>query len=364
MRIMILALAVSATGCKTVECGTGTIEMAGMCAPATVTTGTAACGPFTVLQGDQCVAMFPPTVCDPTTTTPDLDPATGVTTCIGTGGGGCAAPFACPVPTDSTKQTICGQLYNLEDNAPFAATGATGAKCAAGATTGPCALQIQAYDAIAYAMSPSTATPLPTSPVYVDDCGRYRVPDITVPSGPFIGLGLDDAAVADMGPGGLTVQVGVATPKAPGTATKDLEDWIVKQSTTTMWSTSGGPPLSGGIYTAIFRTHKLGNGDPFATQSGVQFTKSGSPIPANSFYFTASQVTHQTIDATATVTGANGSVLVTNASVNDSLVYSGSGGITDPTTCKWETHAAASLPNIVFIQVYRPLNQLGKQCAQ
>ena len=65
------------------------------------------------------------------------------------------------------------------------------------------------------------------------------------------------------------------------------------------------------------------------------------------------------IDAAATATGMNGTGLLTGASVNDSLVYSGTGGITDTTNCKWENHAAASLPTIVFFQVYRPMNQVG-----
>jgi hypothetical protein len=42
------------------------------------------------------------------TTSSEVDDL-GVTTCIGTGGGGCAARLACPAPSDG-KQTICGQL--------------------------------------------------------------------------------------------------------------------------------------------------------------------------------------------------------------------------------------------------------------
>ena len=367
MRYLILLASMSsagAAGCNNTECGPGTIAKAGKCEPADVTTGAAMCGPFTELQGDKCVPMFPPTVCDPSTTTPDVDPTTGVTTCVGTGGGGCSAPFACPTPSSGTKQTICGQLYDLETNQPFAAPQASGAKCGTPTSSGPCALMIQAYDAIAFGMDPMTAQPLTNGGVEIDDCGRYRVKDIDIPSGPFIGLGIDDANTTNMGPMGVTNTTGVATPKSGGAVTKDLEAWIVKASTTTSWQTTGGPPLSGGIYVAIFRTHKLGNGDPLANQAGVSITKSGSTSPANDYYFVSTETNHTNIDAAATATGVNGTGLFTNASVNDNLVYSGVGGIADTVNCKWETHAAASLPFIVFLQVYRPQNQIGKTCSQ
>src|SRR5512146_397252 len=162
-----LPLAHLAAACKSLECGPGTIDRGGTCQPADETTGTAKCGPFTELQGDQCVPAFPPTVCDPATTSADLDPATGVTTCIGTGTGGCSAPFACPAPA-AGKQTICGQIYNLADNSKFAAAGATGAKCTTGMTTGPCALQLLAFDAIAFGNDPMNTPPLQTGAVYID----------------------------------------------------------------------------------------------------------------------------------------------------------------------------------------------------
>jgi hypothetical protein len=362
-----LVILATMPSCKSIECGPGTIDRGGVCAPPDETTGTAKCGPFTELQGDQCVPMFPPTQCDPATTSPDVDPTTGVTTCIGTGGGGCSAPFACPAPV-AGKQTICGQIYNLADNSKFAATGASGAKCMTATSSGPCALQILAYDAIAYGNDPVGTPPLTTGAVYIDDCGRYRVPDITVPAGPFVALGFDDAGMP-LGPTGVTNTTGVAVPKVADTKVKDLEAWVVDKATTDMWTSTGGPPLSGGIYVGIFRTHMCDpttgtcTGDGFADQMGVTITKNGSPVPANDYYFQA-EATHLHIDAAATATSINGTGLLTNASVNDSLAYSGTGGITDTTNCQWETHAAASLANIVFLQVYRPQSKPLKTCTQ
>jgi len=361
-----LLASLTATGCKQTECGDGTIERDGQCEPATVTTSAGICGPFTELQGDKCVPQFPPTECDPATTAPMKDPATGVTTCIGTGGGGCGSPLVCPPGTTSTKLTICGQLYNIEDNAKFADPNPTATRCnlMSPASSGPCALQILAFDAISFGTNPSTATPLTVGDVYIDDCGRYRLTDIeTNGTGPFIGLGIDDGPPGSaLGPTGATVTVGIATPKPPERYVTDFEAWIVNQTTVGKWQASGGPPLSGGIYAAIFRQHKKGNGDQFANQDGVTITKSGNTIPTQDYYFTASETTRMTVDAAAIATGANGTGLLTGASVADSVVYSGQNGITSTSTCRWEPHAAASLPGIVFLQIYRKIDQIGQTC--
>ena len=367
--IFVFVVAAASSGCKSVDCGPGTIERNGTCAPGDVTTGTATCGAGTMLDGDRCVPILPPTMCDPATTTEQPDPTDpSITICVGSSTPGCGGIFNCPAPA-AGKQTICGQLYDAETNMPFQATGATGAKCTTATTTGPCALTVTPYDAIAFGMNPQTATPLVNGGTYIDDCGRYRVTDVTQPASPFIGLGFDDAMAANMGPGGVTNTTGVATPASPDIATNDLEAWVATKATTDAWEASGGPPVSGGVYVGIFRTHKCDStgtctGDKFANQSGVTFTKSGSTIPNSDYYFTASQTTRMSIDAAATATGMNGTGLLTGASVNDSLVYSGTGGITDTTSCKWESHAAASLPTIVFFQVYRPMNQVGHTCNQ
>jgi hypothetical protein len=210
--------------------------------------------------------------------------------------------------------------------------------------------------------------PLTTGAIYIDDCGRYRVPDITPPGGLFIALGFDDANMP-LGPAGITNTTGVATPKVANTATKDLEAWIADKATTDLWTSSGGPALSTGIYVGIFRTHMCDmtgvcTGDKFADQIGVTITKNGSVQAPNDYYFVAGETNHQHIDAAATATNVNGSVLYTGASVNDLLAYSGTGGLADTTACQWESHAAASLPNIVFLQVYRPISKLGQTCTQ
>jgi hypothetical protein len=365
--------ALGSTGCKNVNCGTGTIERGGSCVPADQTTGTAACGPNTVLEGTQCVPTLPPTTCG-SDTTPVIDPATGITTCVGTGGGGCSAPLACPTPTGSgasTTQTICGQIYNFEDNTLFAEANATGSACTTATTTGPCSLGIQAYDALAFATDPQTATPLAIGGEYIDDCGRFRLDNVAQPSAghPLIALGLDDANPADAGPPGTTNAVGIALPVAPGSAISGVEDWIVAASTTTSWESSGGPSIATGMFAMVFRANCVGtgcDGDAFAVQGGVEMRENGNPVAAgHAFYFTPGDSGRTTIAAAATTTGANGTGLIDNASLADGLTaFTGLGGLTDPTDCTWPNTPGASLPPIVFIQLFRPISQSQKTCTE
>lgn len=356
MRIYLLSLlplaALALSGCQSVECGDGTIERAGTCVRADETFSAAKCGAFTVLVGGVCKPMFDPTVCDGATTLADVDPATGVTTCIGTGTGGCSAPIACPAPSTG-KQTICGQLYNFETDQTFAATGATGARCQAGATAGPCALGIRAYDAVMFSMNPTGATPLSVADTYIDDCGRYRLTDVTLPASPFIGLGIDDAMA---GPAGITNSTGVATPAAAGAATRNLEAFIAPKSTTDMWTASGGPPISGGIYAMVFRANSTGRNN----RAGIAVSKNNMSASAFDYYFTAAQTTRATVDAIATTTGANGTGLVTGATLGDgTTAYNGTGL---PTECSYPGFPGVSLPFILFVQVLRPTNASGATC--
>lgn len=354
LSLLSLTALASGAGCKDVECGEGTIERDGACTPADTTVATARCGAFTELVGGVCKPTFPPTVCDDLTTLPDVDPATGVTTCIGTGMAGCNAPLPCPTPA-AGKQTICGQIYNFETDQPFAEAGAMGTRCAAGATTGPCALGIRAYDAIAFGSNPGAAQPLAVGETYIDNCGRYRLADITPPPGPFVGLGIDDAAMAGAGPAGVTNTIGIATGKVVDAATRGLEGFIVPRTTTDAWAASGGPPLAGGIYAMVFRAGRSGR----SNRPGVTMTFDGNTTPANDHYFTPAQMTRTTIDPAANVTGMNGTALVTGAMVGNGLKYSGMGL---PAECQYTTHAGASLPMIVFIQVLRPIDRIGMTC--
>lgn len=361
--VAVLGLAAGVgAGCKTTDCGDGTIERNGVCEPANEMVGSAECGPFTELQGDKCVPMFPPTECDPSTTAEQVDETTGVTTCIGTGGGGCSAPLACPAPA-SGKQTVCGRLYNFEDNEPLQATGATGTRCnpAMPSADGPCAVILVAYDAIQFAGNPTMATPRPTEDTYVDDCGRWRLTNIDTPTNGFIGFGIDDIVPANRGPGGTTNTVGIATANATnGGSINNLEGYIVKPATTASWQSSGGPSIATGYYAPVFRANRTG----FAAQDGVVVVRQAGPVMNNDFYFQASQTTRTTVDPARNFTGANGTALVTGASLSD-VGYSGvpaGSGMGLPPECKYPGLPGVTLQGIVFISIFRPIDNTPMTC--
>lgn len=355
---VIASSAIVAPSCQSVTCGDGTVERSGVCAPADQSVSGAKCGPFTMQQGDTCVPQFDPTVCDPGTTEPSIDPATHVTTCIGTGGGGCGSPLPCPQPSDANHQTICGQIYDLETGQKYQAQNPTGAKCTTATADGPCSLRVDAFDALVFAANPQSAPKLQNGGVYIDDCGRYRVPDIKIPTGPFIGMGIDDADTAKMGPAGVTNSVGFSTATVGGTTVDGLNGYIAKKTTTDMWAPLG-PSVATGFMVAIFFAHQAAT--DLSLQSGVQFTKNGSTIPASTTYFSATGTGRTTIDTNATSTGANGTALITGAVATEGPILSGTGGGLSA-SCKWAAHAGASLANIVFVQEFRPVNVLGMTC--
>lgn len=272
------------------------------------------------------------------------------------GGGDCSVPLACPAPSFPDKQTICGRLFDFENDLKFVAASAGAAKCAAATTEGPCALSLRAYDALSYAVDPANATPLAVGDVHVDECGRYRLSEITLPSNPAILLAIDDRDPARAGPSGVTNTVVVATAKNAGASTRDLEAWIVKNSTVAQWVASGAPPLSGGYFINVFRGHSTGTDNV----AGVTVTRMGNPNTANDYYFRGTQTLRQMIDGSATTTGMNGTALVANASIADGTAYSGINAL--PATCRWEVRPGASLPQVVFIQVLRPVNAVGQTC--
>jgi hypothetical protein len=344
--VLLALLAALAPGCKTVDCGDGTTERNGLCVAPSQTVGAAKCGPFTVLHGDLCVVdpKFPVTVCDPGTTAEELDPGTGVTTCVGTGAGGCSARLACPVGTNN-KQTICGQIFDFETGQPFAASSATGAQCGTGATAGPCALGFKAYDAVAFAQSGGAGGALTTGAVYIDDCGRFRIPDVSQPAAaPVIALGVDD--IAAPGPTGLTNAVGVTTMAIANGASRDVEAFVVKPSTTAGWS---GTSLATGIFALVFHNSLAGS----ALAAGVTMTRNGAAgDTAHTFYFGAVAANRTTLDSNARATGVNGTALYNIMTPMLTDMYSGTGGL--PSGCNWEAHGGVALQGLVFVQTFRP----------
>jgi hypothetical protein len=362
--IVVAAAAVAAQpGCTTVTCGVGTIERNGECAPSDQAFGSATCGSGTTLVGDRCVS----TVMCGDGTTPQVGSDGSVTCESTTGQADCSVQLGCTAP-DTGKMTICGQLYDIETMQPFRGSGAMGNPCTTATADGPCALRMDAFDAYDFASHPGTATPLQTGGTYLDDCGRFEFKNIPMPTSPFVGLGFDDKDAANMGPGGVTNAVGVAMAFSADAAYR-LDGYIASQTTTGKWETSGGPPVSDGVFVMLFRKHKCSpdgtcTGDPTTPQEGVQVYKNTIAVPNNDWYFSDTDAQHTTVDDTLTSTGPNGTALITGASVTDQLAWWGMGGISDTANCQWEKHAGASLPGIVTFQINRPQNIPGHTCNQ
>jgi hypothetical protein len=302
------------------------------------------------LEGNICVPTFPPTVCDPETTAPDTDDK-GITTCIATGVGGCSVKLACPAPAQG-MQTICGQIYDFETNQPFAATGATGTQCAAGATTGPCSLGMAAYDAGTFASSPGSA-PVISGQVYIDDCGRYKISDIdlTKVTSHIVAVGVTPASA---GAAATTNPVGLTT-SAVSTAVKDFDAFVVPPTTIAKWAGSGGPALSAGIFAAIYHANSTGP----ALATGVTFKSFSGSAQTNTYYFDGT--TRSTINTGLTATGASGAVLVTITNGTPTDLYYGTGGL--PASCMFEPQPALAISNIILVESFRPVAVSGMTCS-
>jgi hypothetical protein len=214
-----------------------------------------------------------------------------------------------------------------------------------------CSIGLRTVDAVKFATNPMdpTAALTPES-IFLDNCGRYRIENIPLPSGPLVGIGIDDAM---QGPGGTTNSTAVSTPKVAGLALKDFETFIARKSTTDAWTASGGPPITGGMFVGIFRAMRTG----LTNQAGVTILRNGQPIPTDDFYFVSTQAGRTTIDPAGVATGANGTVLVTNAQLGQG--YTASPGAPLPAECAWSAHAGVSLPFILLIQVFRPVDGSG-----
>lgn len=349
------ALPVVAAGCQQVVCGEGTAEEDGACVPADEDSDPTQCGPGTELgQGGVCVPSEP-TVCDPDTTVPVVDEATGVVTCVGIGGDSCSPELQCPAPS-AGKLTLCGRLVDTETGQVIEAPDATGAECDPEAPTasGPCSLRVRFYDALVFQMDPQGATPL-AGEVMVDDCGRYRATDVSATSFGFVGAAVDDAN--NNGAADVHLLTGVATADAMAVPARGFSLYVTRKTTEALWDASGSPPGDGfaeeGVLAMIFR-HR---GQPVA---GVRARRGTPPnvIPADDFYFSDPGTTLTTVAPAQDTTGANGTVLVVNSGAP--ATHDGVGA--EPAGCRWPAALAATIPGVVFVQLKDAEANAGGPC--
>jgi hypothetical protein len=353
----VLATSIVSTGCKSLDCGEGTIERDGVCSPADDNPGSANCGPFTMLENGVCVPMFDPTICDPGTTEEILDPDTGVITCQGTGAGDCSAPLSgCDVAAPNTM-TVCGRIYDVEDDTVVGMGSADTGQCPMGGeANGSCALVIRPYDALLFAGNPTGTMPLNAAEIYHDRCGRFRMRDIVLAGAPFVGLGVAPHPAQ----GSTNRLTGVAFPSQNGGALRDVVAYTTRMATDMMWTSTAGEGTSlatQGVYVHIYRANGTTN-MPLsgAPATGVTITQGGSALPNDDYYFSDSNPSQRTTLVEDPPTGATGTGLILRQP--DLNPYSGMGGGL-PGGCNWYTSMGATIGGVVFVQIHNPV---GASC--
>ncbi len=351
----VTVLPASQMSCTELECGVGTIEEDGVCVPAdnTIPEDTR-CADGTEIDPttQECVNTKTPTVCGPNTVE-DVDPITGETICVGVGGGGCAGPIACAQPNGG-KVSVCGRLFDTETGAQIEADGATGAICDPDNPTadGPCALNIEFFDPLAFAANPTGTPPLAFDVKEIDDCGRFRGINVTRPFNGFMAVASESAG------SGLDVRLtGIAFPVEMNERRDDLRAHVTLASTDEKWRVSAGDPFSGqtfadvGVFLPIYS-----HGD--TPVSGVVITAGGAIKPDDDYYFDDTDPTiRSSVDPGQSSTGVNGAGLLTNSSLAQ---HGGQGA--EPAGCEWPAALAAAIPTVVFLNEKEAESSPGEPC--
>jgi len=321
-----------------VECADGTFEVDGKCengeGPASP-----ACGPGTHFDFNiaVCVSDLPPTRCDENSTETVVD-EDGVSVCVGNAPLGCAGPLACPTPSTG-KVSVCGRLVDLETRERIVGVDASGAPCGDPTEDGPCSLQIELFDALAFAANPN-AEPLTADLISIDDCGRYKAVNVELPFSGFIGVAVDNAQASS----DRYTRTGIAFLGESGRQRTGLDAYATLQSSVDSWTTTADPPFAPttfaekGVYVALF----MHAGEPV---EGIQVTANGSTHPGDAYYFSDEDQRLTSVDSSMTATGPNGAALLVDSPLGQ---HSGLGGEVDG--CQWESALATAIPSVVFVQ--------------
>lgn len=237
----------------------------------------------------------------------------------------------CPEPP-SNRVTVCGRIFDVETGGMVDPL-VVGEVCRDGVTAGACALDVEPYDALAYAQDTSIE-PQGYAAKYMDSCGRFELAEVIRPGFGYLGLGIDDrGATDDYGTGGAAFAVN------NGQALDDVKAYAVRHSTDASWTAAAG--LTGDTFVergVILMEFHDAAGDP---AQGVVVTEGPSPDTANDYYFSDTTTdTHRTIAPLQLATGANGSALMINS---DLVEHSGTGG-----GCSWSSGLATVIPGVML----------------
>src|SRR4029079_1581542 len=195
----------------------------------------------------------------------------------------------CSQPDPDTT-TICGRIVDIETGAAVQdGDGSDTSACVVDdpADTGPCSLELFAYDAIQFTNNPDEAQPLAADEYTIDRCGRYRVVNARVPTAGIIAVALQDnsnGTVDDV------VLSGIAARVSEGLRVADRDLYAVRHDTDASWTSTAGAPFGAttfaekGVAAVIYR---------HADQPvpGVVITIGGDPVPADDYYFESAETT-------------------------------------------------------------------------
>jgi hypothetical protein len=347
------SLASLSLSCQSVECGTGTVELDGVCVAGDPTV-TPPCGPGTAFDSTtgQCIPKYcvddagPNAACGfcPEGANPVPNPTTGVIECIGGGTGrqcGLDKPVFCNAP-DADKFMACGRIFDIETSQPLLEV--EGVDIAD--------LKVQFYNATAFATQPTRPEPLMTGTI--DECGNFQSDSPTngilnPPS--FIAVALDDKLDSEDN----FVLTGVGVPASTG-AKGIVNAFITRRDTMNTWNAADvevpdGDFEIGGVFLPIYVStnaeNKLPgfefNGSDVGPIEGVTVTANGNTFPAFDFYFSDSDPKlRRTLSSSQNSTGPNGSAMFFAGLV---APHSGQG----PAACNWSEALGGNVAGVVFV---------------
>gem|GEM_PF-1880142 len=346
--------AVLTAGCDPLECGVGTIEDGDECRAADSAPGDQACGPGTVLgDGGVCVSV---TECgEGTNAVPQPD---GSVLCVPLGGpaGTCEGLIPqCREPTNGNLVSICGQLIDIQTNLNFDEADAddniTLCDQANPTTSGPCSVQVRAFNPLGF--TPESA-PQDVGGVFTDNCGRYALNDVELPSTGIVAVATSDVFEPGEDEGDKVADTyrdtGTAVILGAGELAQGITVAVTRNATDEAWTTSAGGPFEGntlaqrGLFVLAYVVEET---DGLGPRDGVRVIRDGSPVFENIFYFGDTEAdTRDTIDTEATRTGVNGTVLLVEQVVGS--LFGGQGS--EPNGCVWPTDQGGTAPDVVFFQ--------------
>ncbi len=367
MNKLLAALAIASASslsvsCDVLECGPGTTEKNGECVPVDgEVPENIFCDVGTHYDGalQACVPDTNPTICGDNTTE-EIDPVTGLITCVGSGGGNsCEKP--CPQP-DAGKNTVCGRLVDAETGEFITMTWDTdGTDCQdipENERLGPCLMKVEFYDALGFAQNPTGTDPLLPDDLVINNCGWFKGTNIPTPALGFLAVSADDEDSVAVGDD-QWVLTGVVFPVAPGDRRPEQVTYVVSNDTDETWTETAGGPFGTTTFSekGVFFPIYLLDGDPV---EGVKVTRDPAGVVANDDYYFSDTNPHvrRTVDATQDATGPNGAALMVNSPLVD---HGGTGGDL-PTGCVWPPDLAKSIPGVVFANERWAVDDQGDDC--